>query len=175
MRSKEEKNPVYKIGDVVYYGTNGICSIEDITTLDFQGISKDRLYYVLADTGNTGKIFVPVDGDTSKMRKLISKEDAMTLISEIKNIEPLKLKDEDKPEPEYKEVLKKYDCVELIRLIKCIYFRKLKRIGEGKKVTVVDDKYMKLAEEVLHQEIGSVLGIPKDQVLNYLINKINEE
>lgn len=32
------------------------------------------------------------------------------------------------------EVLNKYDCSELIKLIKCIYLRKKKRLEEGKRL-----------------------------------------
>ena len=106
------------------------------------------------------------------MRKLISRDEATALVSRIGDIEPLKLKDEKKPEAEYKEVLQKYDCEELLRLIKCIYFRRKQRLDEGKKVTAVDEKYMHLAEDVLHQELGTVLDIPKDQVLDYIIKEI---
>ena len=106
------------------------------------------------------------------MRKLISKEEAKALVSKIGEIEPLKLEDEKKPDAEYKEVLQKYDCVELLKLIKCIYFRRKKRLDEGKKVTAADDKYMHLAEDMLYQELGVVLDIPKDQVLDYIIKEI---
>ena len=33
---------------------------------------------------------------------------------------------------------------------------------------------MKLAEEVLYKELGIVLDIPKDQVLDYLFEKIEK-
>lgn len=71
-----------------------------------------------------------------------------------------------------KEALQKYDCIELFKLIKCIYFRRKQRLDEGKKVTVADDKYMHLAEDMLYQELGVVLDIPKDQVLDYIIKEI---
>lgn len=161
---------MYNKGDVVLYGTNGICDIIDITTVDIQGIAKDRLYYVLKTRNNTGTIYVAVDSDISKMRKLISKDEATELIAGIAEIEPLELKDKKKPDAEYREVLQRYDCKELIGLIKCIYFRKKERLEEGKKVIAADEKYMKLAEDILYQELGVILDIPKDRVLDYLRN-----
>ena len=143
---------MFEKGDVVLYGTNGICDITDISTVDIPGISKDRLYYILSARNSKCTIYVAADGDLTKMRKLISKDEATALVSRISDIEPLKLKDEKKPDAEYKEVLQKYDCDELLRLIKCIYFRRKQRLDEGKKVTAVDEKYMHLAEDVLHQE-----------------------
>ena len=163
---------MFEKGDMVLYGTNGICDITDITTVDIPRIDKDRLYYILIARNSKCKIYVPTDGDLSKMRKLINAEEAKALISKIGEIEPLKLKDGKKPDAEYKEVLQKYDCLALLKLIKCIYFRKKQRLDEGKKVTAVDDKYMHLAEDVLYQELGVVLDIPKDQVLAYIIKEI---
>lgn len=165
---------MFNKGDIVLYGSNGICEIGDITTVDIPGIPKDKLFYILYQKNGTAKIYVAVDGDISKMRKLISKDEALRLIDRIPDIKPLKIKDKKKPEAEYKEALQKYDCTELFGLIKCLYFRKQERLKEGKKPTAVDEKYMKLAEEVLYQELGVVLDIPKDQVLDHLFERIEK-
>ncbi len=170
--SRRGDDLMFKKGDVVLYGIDGICEISDISTVDIPGVSKDRLYYILRQKTGNGTIYIPVDGDISRMRKLISKEEALKIVSQISVLEPLKLKDEKKPEAEYKAVLQQYDCIEMLKLIKCIYFRKRQRISEGKKATAADEKYMRQAEDILYQEIGAVLGIQKDQVLDYLIGKI---
>ena len=135
---------MFEKGDLILYGTNGLCDITDVTTVDIPGIDKDRLYYILSARNSKCTIYVAADGDLSKMRKPISKEEAKDLISKIREIEPLKLRDEKKPDAEYKEALQKYDCIELFKLIKCIYFRRKQRLDEGKKVTAADDKYMHL-------------------------------
>lgn len=163
---------MFEIGDIVLYGTQGIWEIDDISTIDIHGVDKKRLYYILRQKDTSGTIYVPVDGNTSKIKKMVSKKEAMEMISQIPDIEPLKLSDAKKPEPEYKEVLRGNDCRKLLSLIKCIYFRKMKRLEEGKKVTAVDEKYMKLAEGVLYQELGTVLDISEVQVLDYITNMI---
>lgn len=166
---------MFEKGDVVVYRADGICDIVDIATVDIPGLDQDRMYYILNMRNNTGKIYLAVDGDTSRMRKLISKEEAMELISKVQEIEPLELRDRRKPEECYKEALKKNDCTELLKLIKCIYFRKKQRLDEGKKPTAADEKYMKIAEDALYQELGEALDIPNDQVLDYLIKRMEGE
>lgn len=42
-------------------------------------------------------------------------------------------------------------------------------------MTMVDEKYMKLAENVLYQELAVALGIPQKEVLKYIIEKIENE
>ena len=175
MDLREGDEHMYRKGDTVLYGADGICDISDITTLDMSGIDKNRLYYVLHTRNSSGTIYVAADRQTSRMRKLISKDEAMDLISEMPEIEPLKIKDKKKPDPEYKKAIQKYDCRELISLIKCIYLRQKERSSEGKKTIAVDDKYMKMAENVLYGELGEVLDIPKEKVLEYLIRKIDSD
>lgn len=66
--------------------------------------------------------------------------------------------------------MRSYDCTEWVRLIKCIYKRKLKRTESGKKVTAADEKYMRLAEEALYSELAIALGVEKDKVLEIILS-----
>lgn len=166
---------MFKQGDLVFYGTDGICKIGEITTVDFSGVDKDRLFYVLYPQNSGGKIFIPVDTGSSKLRKLMSRDKAMELISKIKDLEPLQIEDEKKPDETYKKALQTYDNQELLKMIKCIYLRKKKRLDKGLKVTAVDEKYMHMAENMIYQEIGMALEIPKDQVLDYITNHIEAD
>ena len=66
--------------------------------------------------------------------------------------------------------MRSYDCIEWVRLIKCIYNRKIKRIESGKKITATDEKYMRLAEEALYSELAIALGISKNKVLEIIMS-----
>ena len=47
-----------KTGEYIVYGKNGICQVMGVTTMDMEGIPKDRLYYILRPDGETeGTIF----------------------------------------------------------------------------------------------------------------------
>ena len=163
---------MYKKGDNVLYGTYGVCVIEEISTLDIPGIDNKKMFYTLCPRNSTAKIYVPVDGDTSKLKNLLSKKEAMDLIEDIHDLEPLRVYDKKKPESSYKEAIRSGDRVEMIRLIKCIYFRNKERSDEGKKTTTIDEKYMHIAEDMIYQELGEVLKIPKDQIVDYLTERI---
>ncbi len=164
---------MFKKGDTVFYGVDGVCEIVDISTLEIPGIDKDRSYYILRQKSGNGTIYVPADCDISKMRRLITREEALEFISKIPNLKPLELRDEKNPEAEYKKAIQSCEYISVLKLIKCIYFRKQKRLCEGKRLTSADERYMRLAEDMLYQEIGAALGIPRGDVLNYLISKID--
>lgn len=164
---------MFETGDYVVYGHNGICQVMGVTTMDMPGISKERLYYILCPEGQKeGKIFTPVDNDKMVLRKVMKQEDAEKLIAEIPSIEILEVMDEKRREEQYKECIKSCECRELIRIIKTIYLRKQERLSQGKKVTAVDERYLKMAEDNLYSELSILLGVPKNKMVEYISSKL---
>lgn len=143
--------------------------------MDMEGIPKDRLYYILRPDGETeGKIYTPVDNQKMVMRRLLTKEEAEELISEIPEIEMLGIENEKQREDAYKECIRSCQCRELLRMIKTIKFRKRDRLSRGKKATSTDEKYLKTAEENLYTELSMLLNVPKNKMEDYIHEKIQE-
>ena len=86
---------MYKKGEYVIYGSSGVCQVGDVTTLNLDNVPKDREYYVLFPKNNGGTIYVPVDIASTKMRKVITKEDAQALIEKIPAIQPIEISNEN--------------------------------------------------------------------------------
>ena len=59
-------------------------------------------------------------------------------------------------------------------MIKTLYIRKQSRLAAGKKVTSSDEKYLHLAEESLYGELSVVMGIPKDEMEEYIAGRVKE-
>lgn len=57
---------------------------------------------------------------------------------------------------------------------KNIYLHKQTRLEQGKKVTAVDDKYFKMAEDRLYGELAIALGMNKDNVKEYIFDSIEK-
>ncbi|SEP87698.1 transcriptional regulator, CarD family [Lachnospiraceae bacterium RM5] len=164
---------MFKVNDLVIYGSNGVCKIIAVGKLD--GMSNDKQYYTLEPYyAKASKYFLPVDNDKVVLRKILSKDEANALIDDIKNIGVLWISDERKRELDYKEAIKKCDPVELVKIIKTIYHRKEERLAVGKKITAGDEKYFNIAENSLYGELACSLDIDKDEVKDYIISKVNE-
>ena len=71
----------------------------------------------------------------------------------------------------YQEVLQSHDCEDLVQLIKTVY-AKSKR--NGRRLSQVDQRYRKRAEELLHGELSVALGIPFNEVPAYISNVIGK-
>lgn len=165
---------MYKKGEYIICGSNGICQVEDITTLDLPGIDHKRMYYLLKPVFSSGStVYKPTDSDASALRKALSREEATSLIASIPGIPTISITDEKALEKTYKEYVHSNNCESLVKLIKTIYLRKQRRIMKGFKVTAIDSKYFKMAEDYLYSELSVALDIPREQMRDYITSHMN--
>lgn len=167
---------MFQVGDYIVCGRNGVCKVEDITHIqNMTGADKKKLYYVLRPIGSAGgTVYSPVENQKVIMRSVISKEAADQLICEIPDIEELWISNERMREEKYKEAMKTCDYRQWIRIIKTLYLRRKKRIAEGKKITSVDERYLRMAEDSLYSELAIALDMKKGEVESYICNKIRQ-
>jgi CarD family transcriptional regulator len=165
---------MFEIGEYIIYGTSGVCKVEEIT--EMKGFNGDiQKYYVLSPSSQKGgKIFTPVENSRTPMRRILTREEAEDLIVRIPGIEELWITNEKQREELYKDCMKSCDCGEWIRIIKTLYLRKMERSARGKKITSVDERYLKMAEDYLYSELELVLGIPKCSVEQYIGERVTE-
>jgi len=167
---------MFEIGEYIVYGVKGVCQIEDITHMDISGVDKNRLYYVLAPIGDkSGKIYAPTDNPKVMMRKVITKEEANQLIEELPRIELLWVPDDRQREAKYKEALNTCDYRAWVSIVKTLYLRKQERVAQGKKITALDERYMRTAENELYSELSLTLGIPKNEMEEYIKERLEQK
>ena len=165
---------MFQVGEYIVCDHNGVCQVLAIT--EMPELKKDVLYYQLEPVYSRGsRIFVPVDSNKLVMRRVFTEEEVETLLKEIPSIETIWISNEKKREEQYREVARKYDCREWVKIIKTIYLRKRNRRMEGKKTTYIDEKYMKLAEENLYGEISIPLKISPDRVERFIRDRIENK
>ena len=59
-----------------------------------------------------------------------------------------------------------------ISIIKTLYFRKKERIAQGKKITSLDERYLKATENELYSELSLILEIPKEKMEDYICKQL---
>lgn len=166
---------MFEIGDYIVCGNNGICTVENISTLDVPDVDPDRLYYILQPVfAKTSVVYIPVDNEKIIMRKVLTKEQVNELIDHIPDIETIGEKNDKLREERFKECMKMHDCEEWIKVIKTLYLRKRERVERGQKVTATDARYLKTAEDNLYCEFAMALGIERNEVVAFIEKRIGE-
>lgn len=166
---------MFALKEYVIYGNNGVCKVESIGPVNMPGVEKTKIYYTLVPLyANGSKVYTPVENPRAVMRAVLSREEALSLIDRIPEIDLLWVSDEKKREQIYKEALHTCECIELIKIIKTLYLRKESRLAGGKKVTLVDEKYLRKAEDCLYGELAIPLKMEKNQVEDFVADRVKE-
>ncbi|MGL6107006.1 CarD family transcriptional regulator [Romboutsia sp.] len=166
---------MYKIGEFIVYGNDGVCEIEDISELDIPGINKKKKYYILKPMHDNGKVFAPID-TTVFMRSVMTYEEIQKIIEQIPLITETEFdgKNVRLLQDYYKNLLKTHECIDLLTVIASINDKKANSLKNGKKLGQIDEKFMKMARNLLQDEFSIVLGIPKEEVEAYIEDRINK-
>lgn len=155
---------MYSIGEVVFYGAQGICRIDCIETKEIGKLATD--YYVLKPIFNTNTaVFVPIDNEAlvAKMQRILSKVQAETLISAMNDVDVVTPENESLRRDMYKNILSNGDRAELLSLIKTIRIEREVRRECGKKLNINDEQVLRKAEMLIGNELAYVLKITPDE------------
>lgn len=164
---------MFEVNEYVFYGTEGICKIDDIVSSPFSDVKSDMKYYVLHSLhGGSNTAYVPFDGASSLIRAVMTKSEIDSLISKIPSIElfeecPLKLLKE-----KYAIAIRSGDPAEWVKVIKTVADRTINGRDGGKKVSDAEKVYAENAKRFLHKEISIVLGIPTEDVGKYIEDRL---
>ena len=160
---------LFKIGDTVVYGAQGICKIDSVETKLIGRQKQD--YYVLKPIFNQNtSVFVPVDNEalTAKMLSALTKAQINGLAKKVTDIEVIKASDENQKRELYKSILSSGNRERLVSLIKTIRFERDTRREAGKKLNISDEQTLRKAESLLYNEIAFVLGVEPDEAKNII-------
>ena len=165
---------MYEIGDYVIKPSDGVCRIETVLHLNMSGVDKNKLYYLLIPVGEKNKkLYIPVDTAEQSTRKTMTEEEAWKLIEKIPAIEEIWIDNEKLREQRYKEAIRSYDPAALIGIIKATYLRNKKRLEEGKKNTLVDERYFKIAEHNLYSELAFAMNKDESEIGQIITDHIH--
>ena len=155
---------MYQAGDYVVKAGNGVCSIEEIMHPDFVQ-DKEKLYYELIPLADPyARLYVPVDRADGLTRRVLTETQADELIKNINGIHETWIGNEKEREKSYKTAVQSNDPIKLVGIIKLIYQRGKARQEQGKKVTAVDEKYFKIAENLLFSELEFVMKKDRTEI-----------
>lgn len=159
---------MYKPGDVVIYGSMGLCRICSVEKRNITGSETE--YFILRHVYNEKNTFyIPVNDEAlKKLHPICSKAEVDSLISHMNAEELIWIDNDIKRREEYSQILKSADKHQIIRLIKTLYLRRRELIQSGKKMRSSDENYLKLAEDLLFDEFAYALGIERGEVVDYI-------
>ena len=164
---------MFKIHDVVVYGTHGVCEIIDIDAQKVDGTIKR--YFVLKPVHNIGSTFFgPTWNEKAleKMRKVMRIKDVNDLIDSMPGKAPIWIENESERKEVYQKILASGDQAAIISMIQALFIHKKQREAEGKRLHMSDEHFLKEAEQILYNEWQYVLNVDKAGLMEYIFQRI---
>ena len=156
---------LFNVGNVVVYGSQGICKIDSIESKQIGKQTAD--YYVLKPLFNqSAALFVPVDNQalTAKMIDVLSVDEAKKLIEKAPDMPIISFDGENQKREQYKLIFASGKREDIAALIKTIRLEKETRRAIGKKLNLIDEQTLRKSELLLFNELAFVLGVTTDEV-----------
>ena len=160
---------MFAAGDLVVYGGEGVCRVESVGTPDTSGYDKTKEYYTLAPLYRSGQVMTPVDTRVL-MRPVMTAQEAADFLAALPQLPP------EAPEgpgqraakDHYHAVVTSYDCGRMAAMIKHVCHRRRWAMQHGRKVSQLDERYLRRAEDQLYGELAAVLGLERDAVADLI-------
>ncbi len=165
---------MWNLSDTVVYGSFGVCEIVDIREQDFCG--ENKIYYILKplfDSKTT--LHVPSFNEKlmSKIKPVLDKNEALTLIKKIPEITPFWVDNDKQRIEEYKEILESGKREALISIIKALYIRRDELTQKGKKMRSSDEYIFSDAQTLFENECAYIFSLKKENVRNFIQETLN--
>lgn len=161
---------MYKKNDYVVY-RHDVCVIKNIKENKING----KVYYVMSPIDDeTLTIDIPLQNENVFLRNIISKDEAETIIKNIKLIKPLDNINDRNIEIQYKYLINTFKHEDLIKIIKTTYLRNTMRSNNKKKISEKDTNYFELAEKYLYNELSIALNKSVQEVKEYIYEEVNK-
>ncbi len=163
---------MYSVGQMVLYGPHGVCTVAEIETrqIDRQKVE----YYALEPVGHREDRFLVPTGNQaalSKLKPLLSPQQLEALLSAAQ-LDGEWIADENRRKQRYRELIVSGDRGAILSMVHAIHHHREQQLAIGRKLHLCDENFLRDAQKLLAQEFSIVLGIPQEQVGEYIQSRL---
>ena len=151
---------MWKIGDNVVHNNGGVFIVDEIKVMNYGFGDVNYLclkpYYV--DIVNKSlTIFVPEDKANELIRPIMTKEEALSAIEKIKNVEPIWFNEAKVRKEKFAELFETHDIDNICIVVKSLYVKQKELQENNKSLNLMDYDYLKKIKKGIEEELSIVL------------------
>ena len=161
---------MFQINDVILYSAQGVCKIVAMEQKRIDGANK--MFFVLKPINDdSATVFVPTDKEAAlkKMRRILTESQIRALLDAAAAERISWITQDSIRKERYRELLAGGDQLALICMIKRIYEHKKQCEEKGKRLHMIDEHFLKDAEQMLFNEFQYVLKLETKEELRACI------
>ena len=159
---------MYVVGDLVLYRNTGVCRVEAVGPSPISG-DATKEYYTLGRVYKDERVYVPRDAQAA-IRPIMSHEEALALIEQIPLVDATIYEEPQASatKQHYDRLLGSHDRADLVHIIKSVNAKQRSLAAKGKTLGLLEQRYVRQAEERFYDELALALGVSRDDVPAYI-------
>lgn len=160
--------------EFVVHGLKGVCLIKDISRLDF--VQNKDLYYTLVPIyDHQTLLYVPVDSEKSKLRKILDQKEARLWLDELPRKGTVWYADDKERRQAMERAMISGDQNQWASIVNGLYHKKLQKAQSGKRFTDRERELYRNARGVLLGELAAVLNSTPERLEEQILEKMEEK
>lgn len=168
---------MYKVNDVIFYSSTGVCRVKAVGKPDIKGMPDGVDYYTLQPISETHRemIYVPV-ATKAFMRSTMSSRQAYEYIDYVKSLSPVypSSRNPKAIADFYTDLIGSYKSENLLQVIVSLTVKKRENQAAGKQLNQTQSGFLRQAQEMILGEFSLVLDMPKDKVWQMIDENISK-
>ena len=162
---------MYQVGDYLMYGGHGMCKIDEVTIKTFSG--KEKMYYVLHPVDHPDlTLFFPVDGDVSKLKRMVSEDEARKLLEVFKKPAKAWIEKTTERNQRFNAIVQGENRKEIAELMNTLMRRKIELEKEGKKLAMQETKLLQQVSNIVFNELAYSLSTTTENIEEKINNMV---
>lgn len=160
---------MFRIGETVSYGAEGLCSITAIEEMKLGG-TKGKYYVLKPIYRPNATVYVPAENEllVGRMHPVLSAQEIHELLIKAAREESFWIEDANERRTQYSKLLLTGDRYGVARMILALFGKRQQLSAAGKRLRNGDDQFLREGEKLLYEEFAYVLDIPRKDVAEYV-------
>jgi CarD family transcriptional regulator len=165
---------MWKVGDYVQHGTDGVCRISDRKRMNLTGEGEEEYFLLTPLYSRDTTIYLETANADKELRQPMSREEIDRVIRQIPGHRMRWIPNEKDRQNRFGAILRDGSLVELLCAASVLRDKKREQTRAGRKFRRSDELCLARAEKIIGREIAYGIGKSPEEVPDY-IGKVLEE
>ncbi len=164
-----------KLNERVVYGTTGVCVVDSV---EDKRIGREvKKYYVLKPVAQSSStVYVPADNEKllSKVRSVLSVEQIKCMLCSLKDEPDVWTDNDNERRLKFSEIISSGDRKACLVMMRSLHNRQRFLADSGKRLHIADERALKEAERLIHDEFSVALSIKPEEVRIFIKEELEK-
>ena len=159
---------MYQVGQKVFYGSHGVCSVLDIETKTVD--RKPVRYFALAPLDHPdARYYIPTENPTAlaKISPLMERRELEAIFAGTMD-QSIWISDENRRKQRYRELISSGDRRSLFAMIYALNQHRKQQEEQGRKFHLCDENFLRDAQKLICSEVAEVMNMSNAEADAYI-------